>query len=276
VAGLHFFNPVHKMQLVEVVRAPQTEEGVVATLNEWAAAVGKIPVTVRDSPGFLVNRIFMPYINEAGVLVSEGMPVEAVDRVMRRFGMIMGPLRSLDEVGLDVAAHIARSVGPVFGQRLNQQAALDRMVQAGWLGKKSGKGFYVYGGKKPVANTEALAALRAEFGGAAGASWSAERVPEARDRMVFLAVNEAAACLGEGLSDRAEVIDLAMVLGTGWAPHRGGPLRYADDFGPAKVVQTLDDLARRLGERFAPCAELRQRAKDGQPFYHLLSLPQPV
>jgi len=274
VAGLHFFNPVHKMPLVEVVRTPRTAGPVTAALAQWAAAVGKTPVVVGDSPGFVVNRILVPYLNEAGMLVAGGMPVEQVDRAMRRFGMPVGPLELLDQVGLDVAAHIARAMQPLFGDRLTPHPALERMCQAGWLGQKSGSGFYRYQGKKKVVNQEALSRLQDGLNTDAAAPAGAGR--EATERMVLLMVNEAAACLAEGLGDRADVIDLAMVMGTGWAPHRGGPLRYADDRGAADVCNTLQDLAGRLGPRFEPCAELRRRAASGEPFYGSLPVPQPA
>jgi 3-hydroxyacyl-CoA dehydrogenase/enoyl-CoA hydratase/3-hydroxybutyryl-CoA epimerase len=268
IGGLHFFNPVHKMPLVEVIRAPETEETVAKVMARWAAAIGKTPVVVKDSPGFVVNRVLAPYMNEAGLLVTEGMPVEEIDRVMRRFGMPMGPLELLDTVGLDVAAHVAKVVGPAFAGRLAPDPALEAMVQKGWLGQKSGAGFYRYDGKKKRVNTEALNTLP---GGDRPAKAVGEKErQEARERMVLLMVNEAAACLGEGLAPTADVIDLAMIFGTGWAPQRGGPLRYADDRGAADIVRTMEDLARRLGPRFEPCAELRQRAKTGAKFYHFL------
>jgi 3-hydroxyacyl-CoA dehydrogenase/enoyl-CoA hydratase/3-hydroxybutyryl-CoA epimerase len=223
-------------------------------------------VIVRDSTGFLVNRILFPYLNEAGLLVAEGMTVTEVDRVMRRFGMLMGPLRLLDEIGLDVAANVAQTVAPVFGERLRPHPGLEQMVQHGWLGKKSGAGFYRYGGKKKdVLNTAAKGLLLRN------GQPAVKDADEARERMVLLAVNEAVACLGEGLAATADVIDLAMVLGTGWAPHRGGPLRYADDRGTTEIVAKLQELARRHGPRFAPCAELRQRAESGEKFYNYLA-----
>jgi 3-hydroxyacyl-CoA dehydrogenase / enoyl-CoA hydratase / 3-hydroxybutyryl-CoA epimerase len=278
VAGLHFFNPVHKMPLLEVVRTKTTQEKVAETLTAWAAAVGKTPVLVGDAPGFLVNRILMPYLNEAGMLVAEGMPVEKVDLTMRRFGMPMGPLELLDQVGLDVAAHIAKSVGPAFGDRLKPHPALELMCQSGWLGQKSGMGFYRYQGKKKTVNTEALAKLRADVSGQGQQTESmkndkltADQMHDARERMVCLMVNEAAACLSEGLAQSADVIDLAMVLGTGWAPHRGGPLRYADDRGADDVVKTLETLSKNVGQRFEPCAELRRRASSTELFYQHLT-----
>jgi 3-hydroxyacyl-CoA dehydrogenase/enoyl-CoA hydratase/3-hydroxybutyryl-CoA epimerase len=274
VAGLHFFNPVHKMPLLEVVRTATTQEKVTDILMQWAAAVGKTPVLVGDSPGFVVNRILMPYLNEAGMLVAEGMPIEKVDLTMRRFGMPMGPLELLDQVGLDVAAHIAQSVGPAFGGRLQPHPALELMCQAGWLGQKSGLGFYRYQGKKKTVNTEALTKLRSDLSGrrepaepVRGDKLTSDKMLEARERMVCLMVNEAAACLAEGLAQSADVIDLAMVLGTGWAPHRGGPLRYADDRGADDIVKTLETLTREIGTRFEPCAELRRHAASGELFY---------
>jgi 3-hydroxyacyl-CoA dehydrogenase/enoyl-CoA hydratase/3-hydroxybutyryl-CoA epimerase len=282
VAGLHFFNPVHKMPLIEVVRTPVTQEKVTSILTQWSAAVGKTPVVVGDSPGFVVNRILMPYLNEAGMLVAEGMPVEKVDSVMRRFGMPMGPLELLDQVGLDVAAHIAKSVGPAFGGRLQPHPALEQMCQADWLGQKSGLGFYRYQGKKKTVHAEALAKLREDEAPAQPSGTPARQsaparpsgapdMDDARERMVCLMVNEAAACLAEELAPSADVIDLAMVMGTGWAPHRGGPLRYADDRGVRNIVQTLETLAKKIGSRFEPCAELRRRAETGEQFYsHLI------
>jgi 3-hydroxyacyl-CoA dehydrogenase/enoyl-CoA hydratase/3-hydroxybutyryl-CoA epimerase len=276
VAGLHFFNPVHKMPLVEVIRSAKTQESVTATLTKWAAAVGKTPVVVGDSPGFIVNRILMPYLNEAGMLVAEGMPIERVDQAMRRFGMLMGPLEVLDQVGLDVAAHVAKSMGPVFGDRLAPHSALERMCQAGWLGEKTGRGFYRYDGKKKTVHTEALAKLRQELSAPSGIGemLSADQMAWARERMVCLMVNEAAACLAEGLAERAEVIDLAMVLGTGWAPHRGGPLRYADDRGAEVIVKTLEKFSQEIGPRFVPGTELRRRAESGDLFYQDLMIPE--
>jgi 3-hydroxyacyl-CoA dehydrogenase/enoyl-CoA hydratase/3-hydroxybutyryl-CoA epimerase len=271
VAGLHFFNPVHKMPLVEVVRTPTTPEAVTSLLVRFAAAVGKTPVVCGDSPGFIVNRILTPYLNEAGVLLGEGLPVEAIDKTMKRFGMPMGPLELLDQVGLDVAAHVSRSVAPAFGERLKPHPALPRMGEIGCLGQKTGKGFYVYSGKKKRVNEEALVKLGTELGMQPPHSdVPADKVLEARERMVCLMVNEAAMCLGEGLAERADVIDLAMVFGTGWAPHRGGPLRYADDRGAGVIVKTMEALAAKHGPRFEPCAELRRRAASGELFYSTL------
>ena len=266
-AGMHFFNPVHKMPLVEVARAPATRDAALATLAQWAIHLGKTPVVVRDSPGFVVNRILMPYLNEAVILVAEGLTIEQVDRSMKRFGMPMGPLELLDQIGLDVAAHVAQSMQPVLTGRFEPNAAFDKMRAAGLLGQKSGRGFYLHGGKKPKGNSQVQDLLRDhQAGSASRALPPAVRQSEGRERMVLLMVNEAALGLSEGLTASAAAIDLAMVLGTGWAPHRGGPLRYADDRGLADIVQGLTSLASRHGRRFEPCAELKRRAEANEPF----------
>jgi 3-hydroxyacyl-CoA dehydrogenase/enoyl-CoA hydratase/3-hydroxybutyryl-CoA epimerase len=267
VAGMHFFNPVHKMPLVEVARAPSTSEATLATLTQWAIDLGKMPVIVRDSPGFVVNRILMPYLNEAVLLVSEGLAIEQVDRVMKRFGMPMGPLELLDQIGLDIAAHVAQSMQPVLAGRFEPNAAFEKMRAAGMLGQKSGRGFYLHGGKKPKVNTQVQDLLHIEYATATSRALpAAVRVSEGRERMVLLMVNEAALGVSEGLTAAPTAIDLAMVLGTGWAPHRGGPLRYADDRGLADMAQALTNLAARHGRRFEPCMELRRRVEANEPF----------
>jgi 3-hydroxyacyl-CoA dehydrogenase/enoyl-CoA hydratase/3-hydroxybutyryl-CoA epimerase len=270
VAGLHFFNPVHKMPLVEVARAPQSADPALAVLAQWALDLGKLPVLVRDSPGFVVNRVLMPYLNETVLLVAEGLKIEKIDATMRRFGMPMGPLELLDQIGLDIAAHVAESMRPVLEGRFPPNPGFERMRVNGWLGQKSGRGFYIHRGKRPKVNDLAQNLLRSQADGTgaalARALSPAARLSEARERMVLLMVNEAAMALGEGLASSADVIDLAMVFGTGWAPQRGGPLHYADERGLGEVVQALVNLAGRYGPRFEPCEELKRRANAGEAF----------
>jgi 3-hydroxyacyl-CoA dehydrogenase/enoyl-CoA hydratase/3-hydroxybutyryl-CoA epimerase len=269
VAALHFFNPVHKMPLVEVAHAPATTREAVATLTQWAIKLGKMPVVVKDSPGFVVNRILIPYLNEAVLLVAEEMAPQRVDEAMKRFGMLAGPLEVIDQVGLDVAAHVARTAQPAFADRFPPNPAFEALARRGWLGQKSGRGFYAYAGKKKRVNADALPVVReaqANRDSLLSSLPPAAQQREATERMVLLMVNEAAAAVGEGLVAHPDLIDRAMVFGTGWAPHRGGPLRYADDRGLADIVGALNDLARRLGPRFTPCAELTWRAETGQHF----------
>ncbi len=255
VAGLHFFNPVHKMPLVEVVRTSATTPQALALLAQWAIALGKIPVQVADSPGFVVNRILMPYLNEAVLLAAEGLPILKIDLAMRRFGMPMGPLELLDEIGLDVAAHVANSMRPFFADRFDINPAFEQMRSQGWLGQKSGRGFYNHKRDRKKPNPLAENLLKSIQHAPPSPLPAAARLAEARERMVLLMVNEAAMVLAEKVAASARDIDLAMVLGAGWAPHRGGPLRYAEQRGQADVVRALKDLAGRYGKRFEPCFE---------------------
>jgi 3-hydroxyacyl-CoA dehydrogenase / enoyl-CoA hydratase / 3-hydroxybutyryl-CoA epimerase len=269
VAGLHFFNPVHKMPLVEVIRTPQTDDAVIRRLARWAVKLGKTPVIVNDSPGFIVNRILMPYLAEAVLLVAAKMPISQIDYTMRRFGMPMGPLQLLDQVGLDVAAHVARSVQPALGVRLamagvNPFQVFEGLVAKGLLGQKTGAGFYLYQGKKEKVNESAATFITEQM-----ASMPKDLITdlppsaalaEARERMVLLMVNEAAMVFDERVAEDSEAVDLAMVMGTGWAPHRGGPLHYAKQRGIDNCKKSLAERAERLGPRFTPSPALDKLA----------------
>jgi 3-hydroxyacyl-CoA dehydrogenase/enoyl-CoA hydratase/3-hydroxybutyryl-CoA epimerase len=216
LVGLHFFNPVHRMQLVEVVRTAQTSDETLATAVGFVRSIGKLPVVVRDAPGFLVNRILMPYLVEAAKLFERGGDPKAIDDAMLDFGMPMGPLRLLDEVGLDVAAHVARTLAEAFPERMSVPGLLDKLLAKGHAGRKSGAGFYSYDGHRTTPNPDALA-LRT----------GTEPLPS--DVAAHLARSmseEARLCLDEHVAETADDIDLAMVLGTGYAPFRGGPLQY--------------------------------------------------
>jgi 3-hydroxyacyl-CoA dehydrogenase/enoyl-CoA hydratase/3-hydroxybutyryl-CoA epimerase len=235
---------------------------VTAALATWTVAVGKMPVIVKDSPGFVVNRVLLPYLYEATRLLLEGADVANVDRAVRRFGMPMGPYELLDQIGLDVAAHITRTLQPYFATRFPGEPVFDKVVQAGFLGQKSGRGFYVHDHGKPRVNT----ALPELLGLPKDGRQQIDKTP-CQERLIFPMLNEAAACLGEGVVSEPEALDVAMVFGTGWAPHRGGPLRYADQLGLPDVVRILEKLKTTHGERFEPCAELRRRAAARIGFY---------
>jgi 3-hydroxyacyl-CoA dehydrogenase/enoyl-CoA hydratase/3-hydroxybutyryl-CoA epimerase len=214
----------------------------------------------------VVNRILMPYLNEAVLLVAEGLKIEQVDEVMKRFGMqSMGPLELLDEIGLDVAAHVAEAMRPEMAERFDPNPGFELMRANDWLGKKTKKGFYVHHKDKQRENLLAANALKSSRSAQLPLSSLplVARLTEARERMVLLTVNEAAMVLGEGLVEAPAQVDLAMVLGTGWAPHRGGPLSYGEQRGWSEVVTALTNLASRHGKRFEPCAELKQRALEG-------------
>jgi 3-hydroxyacyl-CoA dehydrogenase/enoyl-CoA hydratase/3-hydroxybutyryl-CoA epimerase len=260
VAGLHFFNPVHKLPLVEVARTAATSDAAVALLTRWAIDLGKTPVQVKDSPGLVVNRVLAPYLGEAVTLVAEGLKIGQIDALLKRFGMPVGPLALLDEIGLDVAAQVTRALQPFLAERFELSTALEEMRNNGWLGTKNGRGFYDHKGKKAKENRLAENLVRRDQPPALTAALPlAARLGEARERMVLLMVNEAALVLSEGLAADADTIDLALVLGAGWAAHRGGPLRYGQQRGWPEVVRALDELTQRYGRRFQPCEELRRR-----------------
>jgi len=262
VAGMHFFNPVHRMPLVEVVRSGRTSDETVATIFALAKTLGKIPVVVKDSPGFLVNRILAPYLSEAVRLVREGCRIEQVDRVMTDFGMPVGPLALLDDIGLDVAVKAGEVLQTAFPERI-QAAGDEALVAAGRLGRKGGKGFYTYEKEKRRGPSgRAYAVLRVR---------PSERSPVPLEtieaRLVLPMVNEAAHCLEEEVVASPEKLDLAMIFGTGVPPFRGGLLRYADSLGLDRVLARLSDLTERVGERFAPAESLHRLAQAGRGFY---------
>jgi 3-hydroxyacyl-CoA dehydrogenase / enoyl-CoA hydratase / 3-hydroxybutyryl-CoA epimerase len=261
LVGMHFFNPVHRMQLVEIVRGARTSPAALDTVLQFTKSIGKLPVIVKDSPGFLVNRILLPYMVEAVWLFTEGVSAAEIDRTMLEFGMPMGPMRLADEVGLDVAQHVAKDLERRLPEGVPINDTLEKMVAKGWLGKKSGRGFYVYEGRKESpAPTSEIAFLQAEK---ARRSDAATR----RDRLVLIMINEAARVLAEGVVESPEDVDFGMIMGTGWAPFRGGPLRYADTLGAAEIVRRLEVLARDVAPHFTPCQRLRDMARDGRGFY---------
>ncbi|MEZ5331545.1 MAG: 3-hydroxyacyl-CoA dehydrogenase NAD-binding domain-containing protein [Thermoanaerobaculia bacterium] len=258
VIGMHFFNPVHKMPLVEVVRGRRTGDEAVRRVAAFARRLGKTPVVVTDAPGFLVNRLLMFSLGEALSLLEDGVPIATLDRVMKAWGMPMGPIELTDEVGLDVAVHVAGVVGDAFPDRLRIPEWLGRMVEDGRLGTKAGKGFYRYKGRRrqdPDPEVYPLLGLTPRDG--AGEDGIVERVS-------LPMVNEAARCLAEGITSSAANVDLAMILGTGFPPFRGGLCRWADETGLERVLETLERLAEEVGPRFAPSDALRSVAeKDG-------------
>jgi 3-hydroxyacyl-CoA dehydrogenase/enoyl-CoA hydratase/3-hydroxybutyryl-CoA epimerase len=260
VAGLHFFNPVHKMPLVEIVRSRATGDSTLAVLVGLVRQLGKVPLIVAEHPGFLVNRILFPYLDEAVRLVCEGVPVTDVDRAAVTFGMPMGPLELLDYVGIDVAADVARTLSGLSAEPSPTPDQLNAMRREGSLGKKSGRGFYSYrGGRKtrPVISAKGTPKLPPPAG------LGQDELSGVQQRLVFTLLNEAVRCLVDGVVQEAWMVDLGLVLGAGYAPFRGGPLQTLETWGAAKCVDVLERLTRHCGPRFMPCEMLRDRAHSG-------------
>src|SRR6185369_11952156 len=252
----------HRMPLVEVIRGPLSSGESVATVFHLAKALGKTPVVVKDSPGFLVNRILAPYLSEAVRLVKEGCRIEKVDRVMTDFGMPVGPLALLDDVGLDVAVKAEEVLQAAFPERM-KSAGNEALAAAGRLGRKSGAGFYDYkDGKRGDASHEAYRLL-----GLGPGKPSPMPDQEIEARLVLLMVNEAVFCMTDELVASPSKLDLAMIFGTGFPPFRGGLLKYADALGAGRVEAELDDLASRLGTRFIAAPRLHEMEKSGARFY---------
>jgi 3-hydroxyacyl-CoA dehydrogenase/enoyl-CoA hydratase/3-hydroxybutyryl-CoA epimerase len=256
--GLHFFNPVHRMPLVEVVRGEKTSDDTVATVFALSKKLGKTPIVVKDERGFLVNRILMPYLNEAVIILEEGCPIEIIDSSMKKFGMPMGPIRLLDEVGIDVASKVAIILYNAFGERMKPSSKMEKMIESKLLGKKTGKGFYLFNGKERV-NEEIYKIL--------GIEKRTFSVEEVLKRMTMVMINEASRCLEEGIVDSPSSVDIGMIFGTGFPPFRGGVLRYADSLGLGNVLKELEDLRNKYGLRFTPSSLMEKMGREGKKFY---------
>jgi 3-hydroxyacyl-CoA dehydrogenase/enoyl-CoA hydratase/3-hydroxybutyryl-CoA epimerase len=258
VIGFHFFNPVHRMPLIEIITTQATSKSTLASMLEFAKRLGKTPVVVKDAPGFLVNRILLAYINEAGRLLEEGGNIVHLDKLVTDFGMPMGPFTLSDEVGLDVGVKVLHILEAGLGARFKPGKIFDQVSALKLLGKKSGKGFYIHGRKREV-NPEVQA-----FGGN-GAGASDE---EALKRMLYIMINEAARIIEEGIVDDADTVDIGMIMGTGLPPFRGGLLRYADLIGIDMLVRDLQELEGRIKDgRFKPAGYLLNLQAQKKSFY---------
>jgi 3-hydroxyacyl-CoA dehydrogenase/enoyl-CoA hydratase/3-hydroxybutyryl-CoA epimerase len=263
--GLHFFNPVDRMPLVEIIRASTTSDETVATVHALALELGKVPVVCGDGAGFLVNRILGPYLNEAGHLLSEGVAIEAIDRVAVDFGMPMGPVRLLDEVGIDIARHAGETLHAAFGDRMAPAPVLEALGRTERLGKKNGRGFYRYEEGREAGVDETV---YAELGLTPGTEVEPDEI---RRRLVLVMVNEAVRILDEGIAGSAGDVDLGMIMGTGFPPFRGGLLRFADEQHPRTILERLRELESRYGSRFAPAPAVERAAEENRLFYELLA-----
>jgi len=270
-AGLHFFNPVDRMPLVEIVRGRRTSPTAVAALHRLAVDMGKVPVVVADGPGFVVNRILGPYLNEAGFLLGDGFAGPAIDAAAVEFGLPMGPLRLIDEIGIDIAKHAGASLHSAFGDRLRPSPVLDAISDSGRLGRKGELGFYRYAGGEEQQFDDAVYPLLGSDTPprqSRGDERSAEGdVTVITRRFILSMMNEASRVLEDGIASNAGDVDLAMIMGTGFPPFRGGLLRYADAVHLKYVERSLDELAASVGPRFEPSDLIRDLAAADSGFY---------
>ena len=258
--GMHFFNPVHRMPLVEVVRGKESTDEVIATTFQLAKVLGKTPIVVNDGPGFLVNRLLVPYMVEALSLLEEGHTIQIIDKAMEKFGMPMGPIELFDEVGLDVAYKVAKILAVSMGDRMAESDILHKLVQDNRFGKKNGVGFYRYRNRKKLNDPHIRDYITVKK-----ETRLSQQVLVAR--MVYPMINEAARCLQENVVSRPQDVDVGMIFGTGFAPFRGGLLTFADVEGISKISDTLESFSQEYGQRFAPAPILKEINQSGKGFY---------
>ena len=232
--GIHFFNPVAMMPLVEIVKTSKTSEQTIRQAVAFTLHIGKLPLPVKSAPGFLVNRILMPYLVEAVTLFDEGVSPEAIDKAALDFGMPMGPVELADTVGLDICHSVAENLASAYGT--NVPAVLGQYVEANKLGRKTGRGFYQYKKGKPVKNNDADLGDQKTI----------------QNRLVYRLLNESAACIDEKIIDDGNLLDAGIIFGTGFAPFRGGPLNYSLDEGLDSITESMKQYASKYGERFNP------------------------
>jgi 3-hydroxyacyl-CoA dehydrogenase/enoyl-CoA hydratase/3-hydroxybutyryl-CoA epimerase len=271
VLGMHFYSPVHKMPLLEVIVTPETDKDATVTAVAYGKQLGKTVIVVNDAPGFYTTRTLSAYMNEAGRLLDEGASIEAIDKALTDFGFPVGPITLLDEVGIDVGGKVGQVLFEAFGERMAPSESLRRVVESGRTGRKGKKGFYSYnetGAKNDVDPTvyELLP------GGPRRMDMDSV---EMQQRCVLAMVNEAARCLEEGVLRSPRDGDVGAVFGIGFPPFRGGPFRYVDALGAGRVVDELQALNDRFPGRFEPAGVLVERARGKQRFYPAHGHPLP-
>lgn len=256
--GVHFFNPVNKMPLVEVIPTKQTSKETINKVFELLVSCGKTPILVGDCAGFVVNRVLLPYINEAGFILEEGSNIKEIDQVLKSFGLPMGPFTLADTVGIDIGFHVATILEKSYGDRMPIAPLLSQVYEQNLLGIKTKKGFYIYGSKQKDVNEKIY-------------TWQKSKKhftsPEIVSRCIYIMINEASRILEENIVEDAQTVDLAMIAGMGFPPYKGGLLKYADEIGIKEIVTELKRLKELHGKRFEPSKLLRTLDKQNKTFY---------
>ncbi|WP_434063810.1 fatty acid oxidation complex subunit alpha FadJ [Proteus faecis] len=269
VIGLHYFSPVEKMPLVEVIPHENTDEKTIATTVDFAKKQGKVAIVVGDKPGFYVNRILAPYISEALTCLVQGEPIEHIDKALVQFGFPVGPIQLLDEVGIDIGTKITPILVDAFGERFASPPAVDAIIADDRKGRKNGRGFYLYAKhalpfslgknkKQPDPAIYRLLQIKPK---------NQHSSSEITERCLLLMLNEAVRCLDENIIKQPRDGDIGAVFGIGFPPFFGGPFRYMDSMGTTKVAEKLNQLADKYGEKYRPCERLVEMAKRNERFY---------
>ena len=262
---MHYFSPVPKMPLLEIITTDRTATWVTATVLDMGIAQGKTCIVVKDGPGFYTTRILAPLMNEAIFLVEEGADCVAIDHAMRQFGYPVGPVTLIDEVGIDVGAHVAMELGKMFAARgLQSSDALPKLIARDYKGKKNKKGFYLYDAKKKKGQRLPNEEVYALLSGAPRKKFDVELIQQ---RVSLMMINEALICLQEGIISCPRDGDIGAVFGLGFPPFEGGPFRYIDRVGAPRIMTTLESLEKIYGKRFSPPQVLKDVVQSGKKFY---------
>ncbi len=266
VIGMHFFNPAHRMPLLEIICAEKTSDQSLATTVAVSRAIRKTPVVVNDGPGFYVSRQLGGLFGGVVYLTANGVDGAAVDAAFLDFGMPMGPATLADLTGIDIGYHVGKTYEKRLGDRYKMHPLTELIYQTGCYGRKTGAGYFDYSGDQPVPNPKIVDVIQ-NYLKENNVEPKEMSNQEIMDAMMALAINEAALMMEEGICDRPQDMDLAMIYGTGFPPYRGGILRYADKWGLKNVYDKLVDLEAQYGPRFAPAAKVKEMAESGQSFY---------
>jgi 3-hydroxyacyl-CoA dehydrogenase len=266
--GLHFFNPAERMQLLEIICGKKTSDQTLATSVGFGRGIRKVPIVVNDGPGFYVSRQLSTLMGESSFMLGEGVDPAKVEEAILDFGLPMGPATLSDLTGIDIGYHVGKNFEKSFGERMKMSPLYERVFQTGCYGRKTGAGWFDYSGEKPVPNPKVVAVVM-NYLKEKGVTPKAMTPKEIVDRMMARAINEAAYMIQEGICDRPQDMDLAMIYGTGFPPYRGGILRYADAWGMGNVYQHLVRLEKEQGVRFKPCSLIKEMADKGQTFYRV-------